>query len=117
MKIIVDNWFLIIALIAILGITIYAIIKYFNLPTKEQIQKVKEWLVFACMEAEKELGGKTGQLKLRMVYDMFLEKFEWLAKVITFEQFSKMVDESLIRFKKMLESNVAVKNIVEVKNG
>ena len=116
MKLIVDNWFIIMALVAILGVSIYAVIRFLNLPTEIQIKKVKEWLVFACMEAEKELGGKTGQLKLRMVYDMFLTKFEWLAKVISFEQFSKMVDDALERFKKMLESNVAVKNIVEGQN-
>lgn len=115
MNFIVNNWFLIVALVAVLGVSIYAVVRFFKLPTKEQIAKVKEWLVFACMEAEKELGGKTGQLKLRMVYDMFLEKFEWLAKVITFEKFSAMVDESLLKFKEMLKSNKAVKNIVEGK--
>ena len=65
------------------------------------------------MEAEKELGGKTGKLKLRMVYDMFLTKFSWLAKIISFEQFSKLVDDSLEIFKEMLKSNKAVKKIVE----
>ena len=116
MNFVVNNWFLIIALVAILGVSIYAVIRFFNLPTEIQIKKVKEWLVYACMEAEKELGKETGNLKLRMVYDMFLTKFEWLAKVISFEQFSKMVDEALERFKKMLESNVAVKKIVEGEN-
>lgn len=81
-------------------------------PIKTKTEKVKEWLVFACMEAEKELGGKTGQLKLRMVYDMFLSKFNWLAKVVSFEQFFKLVDESLEEFKHLLKSNKAVKNIV-----
>ena len=115
MDFIVNNWFLIIALVAVLGVSIYAVVKFFNLPTKEQLTKIKEWLVYACMEAEKELGGKTGQLKLRLVYDKFLEKFEWLAKVITFEQFSKMVDESLEKLKHLLKTNQAVKNIVEEK--
>lgn len=112
MNFIVNNWFLIVALVAAFGVTIYAVVRFLELPTASQIAKVKEWLVYACMEAEKELGGKTGQLKLRMVYDMFLSKFNWLAKVISFEQFSKMVDESLEKFKHLLESNKAVKNIV-----
>ena len=116
MKFIVDNWFIIMALVAILGVSIYAVIRFFNLPTEAQINKVKEWLVYACMEAEKELGKETGNLKLRMVYDMFLTKFEWLAKVISFEQYTKMVDDALEKFKRMLESNKAVKNIVEGSN-
>lgn len=115
MKFIVNNWFLIVALVAAFGVTIYAVIRFLELPAAAQIAKVKEWLVYACMKAERELGEKTGQLKLRMVYDMFLNKFEWLAKLITFDQFSKMVDEALEKFKRMLESNVAVQNIVEGK--
>lgn len=113
MDFIVNNWYLIVALVAIIAVVIFLAVKFLGLPTATQIEKVKEWLVYACMEAEKALGEKTGQLKLRMVYDMFLTKFPWLAKVITFEQFSKMVDEALERFKKMLESNVAVQNIVK----
>ncbi|MBR0039111.1 MAG: hypothetical protein IJP71_03825 [Lachnospiraceae bacterium] len=112
MNFIVNNWFLIVALVAAFGVTIYAVVRFLELPTAAQIAKVKEWLVYACMEAEKELGGKTGKLKLRMVYDMFLSKFNWLAKVVSFEQFSKLVDESLEEFKHLLESNKAVKNIV-----
>lgn len=112
MNFIVNNWFLIVALVAAFGVTIYAVVRFLELPTAAQIAKVKEWLVYACMEAEKELGGKTGKLKLRMVYDMFLSKFSWLAKVVSFEQFSKLVDESLEEFKHLLESNKAVKNIV-----
>ena len=115
MDFVVNNWFLIVALVAVFGVSIYAVVKFAGLPTESQIAKVKEWLIFACMEAEKELGKETGNLKLRMVYDMFLTKFSWLAKVISFEQFSKMVDESLDRFKHLLESNNAIKNIVESK--
>ena len=115
MDFIVNNWFLIVAGIAAICVVVFLCIKFAGLPTKTQIQKVKEWLVWACMQAEKELGEKTGKLKLRMVYDMFLTKFPWLAKVITFEQFSKLVDEALEKFKKMLESNQAVKLLVEEK--
>ena len=115
MEWLVNNWYVIVGLIAVAVIIGYAIGKFLNLPTESQIKKIKEWLVYACMEAEKELGGKTGQLKLRMVYDLFLTKFDWLAKVISFEQFSKMVDESLERLKHLLTTNEAIKKIVEEK--
>lgn len=113
MEFLVNYWYLIVALIAVIVVVIALIVKFFNMPTQDQVKTLKEWLVWACMQAEKDLGQKTGKLKLRMVYDMFLTKFPWLAKVITFEQFSKYVDEALERFKKMLESNVAVQAIVE----
>ena len=109
----VNNWYWLVVIIAIIVVVIAIIVNFFNLPTAKQMSKVKEWLVWACLQAEKELGDKTGQLKLRMVYDMFLTKFGWLAKMITFEKFSLMVNEALVRFKRMLESNVAVQAIVE----
>lgn len=66
---------------------------------------------------QKELGGGTGQIKLRYVYDMFVTRFAWLARVISFEAFSMMVDEALERMKKMLESNKAMQTLVRGEAG
>ena len=71
----------------------------------------------AVTKAEKELGGGTGQIKLRYVYDMFVARFAWLARVISFEAFSMMVDEALERMKKMLESNKAMQTLVSGEAG
>lgn len=101
----VNNWYLIIGSLAILVFGGYKVAKFYNLPTPKQIQAIKEWLVYACIEAEKALGGKTGQLKLRMVYDMFIKKFPWFVKVISFETFSSWVDIALIEVKRILENN------------
>ena len=48
-----------------------------------------------------------------MVYGQFIDKFKMLSLLITFEEFSKAVDESLESMKSMLESNQAVKKLVE----
>ncbi len=112
MEFIVENWALIVALIAAVVAAVLYVVKFKNMPTAAQIEKVKEWLLYAVTMAEKELGGGTGKLKLRYVYDLFLTKFTWLAKVITFEQFSALVDEALEDMKKLLASNEAVKEIV-----
>jgi len=69
------------------------------MPSDKQLNKVREWLLYAVTKAEKELGGGTGQIKLRYVYDMFVARFTWLARVISFEAFSMMVDEALERMK------------------
>ena len=61
---------------------------------------------------ENELGAGTGKLKLRYVYDMFVARFEWLAKVITFDMFSMMVDEALEQMRTMLDSNEAVQKLI-----
>lgn len=97
-----------------LGYVVGSFIKNFFQKTKpEQIEKIKEWLVIAVAEAEKELGGGTGQLKLRYVYDLFLVRFPDLAKVIPFVAFSQLVDEALDKFKDMLQSNKAVQTYIE----
>lgn len=46
------------------------------------------------------------------VYDMFVARFEWLAKVITFDMFSMMVDEALEQMRTMLDSNEAVQKLI-----
>ncbi len=78
---------------------------FYRLGKEKQIALVKEWILWACIQAEKELGSNTGQIKLRHVYDMFLERFKFLSRIITFEQFSQLVDEALDTMRKMVESN------------
>lgn len=108
---IVENWFLVIALIAIV---VFVINDFVTTPKnrEEQIAKLQEWLLFAVAEAEKALGGGTGQLKLRYVYDMFLDKFPALSKVITFTAFSALVDRALVKFNNLLTFNKKVEEYV-----
>ena len=67
------------------------------------------WLLWAVTEAEKELGGGTGKLKLRQVYDLFVTRFPWLARIVPFDLFSDMVDDALDEMREMLKNNQAVK--------
>lgn len=78
-----------------------------------QRKKVIEWLKFAVTEAEKLLGEKTGQLKLRQVYDWFVQKFPFVAAVVPFKIFSGWVDVALETMRKWLEDNKQVLNYVE----
>lgn len=112
MKALIEYWPLIFMLFITIFLGGYALYVFIKRPTSDQLKKVKEWLLYATSRAEKELGGGTGQIKLRYVYDMFLAKFPYLAQVIPFEQFSDLVDEALEKFRKMLEDNTAVKEYV-----
>ena len=76
------------------------------------VKKLKEWLIYAVAAAEKELGGGTGQLKLREVYDKFIDKFPILAKLISFSSFSKLVDKALEKLKELLEKNEDIANYI-----
>ena len=112
MIILINNWPLVIAAGAVIAAAAYAIYRFFNRPTKGQIKDLKEWLKYAVTLAEKELGSGTGQLKLRMVYDMFVQKWGWMARFISFEKFNEYIDEALEWMNKQLDTNKAVASIV-----
>lgn len=96
----------------ILGVPLVLLIVASILLAKNQKKKVIEWLKYAVSMAEKELGEKTGQLKLRRVYDWFIEKFPKLSSIIPFATFSKWVDVALQTLDKWIDSKNAVANYI-----
>lgn len=108
----VSNWTLIVTAAAVIGVLIVGIIAFFKLPVATQKTKVKEWLLWAVTEAEKQLGKGTGQLKLRKVYEMFISKFSFLSSIIPFEIFSKWVDEALDKMEDLLANNTKIAGYV-----
>ena len=109
---IMNNWLTIILSIAALAVFIVKVVQFVRSPSDKQIENLKEWLKLAVTEAEAALGSGTGQLKLRDVYDMAVEKFPWVGEFITFETFSAWVDEALEWMNNQLESNEKVKAYV-----
>lgn len=105
MKWIIDNW----SLLVVIGIAI----SYFIITGKKGII---EALIYMTGEAEKELGSKTGQLKLRMVYNMFVSKYPILSKLIPFTLFSKWVDEALDELKKLMTENNNIRYYIQRKD-
>jgi hypothetical protein len=74
-------------------------------------KKIKEWLIWACSQAELILGSGTGMLKLREVYDMFIKQYPLIAKIVPFSVFKKWTEESLVVFKDWLENNPKAQEI------
>lgn len=109
MEFIIDYW--VIALVVVLAL-VYKIAVFMKSPSQNQLAQVKEWLLYAVAQAEKKLGSGTGQLKLRYVYDLFILRFGTLARIISFETFSTLVDEALYTFRDMLRDNEAVSKYV-----
>ena len=97
-----DN--IILILLTLLGIGAFAF-WFYKQEKSKQIEMIKQWLLLAVIEAEKQLGGGTGAVKLRFVYDKFIERFKFMSKIITFEQFSSLVDEALEVMKLMIQQN------------
>jgi hypothetical protein len=71
---------------------------------KIQKSNIIEWLLYAVTEAEKQLGGGTGELKLRIVYDWFIAKYPTVSKFVSFGVFSYWVDAALDKMRAMLEN-------------
>lgn len=65
----------------------------------------KNWLVWAVTEAEAVFGSNTGKLKLRYAYELAVERFPIIAKIIPFALFGKMVDGALDVMRDMIENN------------
>ena len=68
----------------------------------------KNWLVWAVAEAEAVLGSKTGQLKLRYVYDLAVIRFPIMSKILPFAVFSKLVDAALAVMNDMIANNTSI---------
>lgn len=75
----------------------------------------KNWLVWAVSEAEAIFGSKTGKLKLRYVYDMAVERFPIVSKVMPFSVFGKLVDDALDIMRDMIENNKDIADAISDK--
>lgn len=121
MNFIIQNWPILLIVFAVVIVGLSYFIKFIKNPTKQQLESIKQWAIYACAMAESALGSGTGQLKMRQTYDMFLNKFPALAKMISFEKYQGIAEAALIEFKKMLKENPSIKDLVikegEVQNG
>ena len=98
------------------GGLIISVVKFIQLSKDKKIEMISEWLLLAVVQAEKELGGGTGQIKLRYVYDMFISKFKYISMLISFNQFSAMVDIALDKMREMLSNNTNLKSYINGEN-
>ena len=114
----IENWMVVFGLAVAVILAVLVVYRFFGMPTDKQIAKIKEWLVWACIEAEKKLQSDTGQLKLRDVYNLFctVPAFTWVAKIISFELFSEWVSDALVKAKEMLINNKALAEYVYGEN-
>lgn len=115
MRFLIENWPVLLSFLCGVAVCMLFAVRFSKEPTERKITMIKEWLLFAVVQAEKELGAGTGQIKLRYVWDLFIQTFPALAPVISFEQFSKLVDEALDQMRHLLETNQDILYYVESK--
>ena len=107
-----EYWFLIVAAIAIVSVVSIKAYIWFKKPGNEQLEQVKQWLIYAVAKAEAELGSGTGQIKLRYVYNMFIAKFPAIALFISFETFAEMVNKALEELEGLIAENSNIKDLI-----
>ena len=115
MRFLIENWPVLLSFLCGVAVCMLFAVRFSKEPTERKITMIKEWLLFAVVQAEKELGAGTGQIKLRYVWDLFIQTFPALAPVISFEMFSKLVDEALDQMRHLLETNQDILYYVESK--
>lgn len=105
---------IILTLIIVAAICLF-IVWFLKLGKERQLKVITEWLLLAVIRAEKELGDGTGQVKLRFVYDLFIDKFKFSSMFMSFNQFSALVDSALVIMREMISNNDQVKDYVSNK--
>ena len=101
-------------LIAVIVLSLAAIyvVDMMKKPKEEQLKELEKYLRYLVWQAEEYFGSKTGQLKLAMVYNLAVQKFPWIAEVMTYEEFDqKYVKGALEWLKKQLEENPAIRKL------
>lgn len=109
---IISLWYIWVTVLAVGFVIGYKFYKFKKKPTDEQIKSIKEWLIIMCVEAERILGSGTGKLKLRLVYDWFIDKFPAIAPYVPFNTFVEWLEEALEEAKHLMETNENVADYV-----
>jgi hypothetical protein len=79
-----------------------------------QFKSFKQWLVYACSEAEEYFGSKTGELKLQYVFNLAVNsKFGFITKIITFGMFKAFVKAALVEMEEMIKNSPAIADILK----
>ena len=102
MEWIINNWSLI--------IVVLAVIVYFIMSGKKSVMK---WLLFAVTMAEREMKSGTGRIKLVTCYEWFVQRYPLFSKIVPFAVFSAWVDAVLDEMRHLLETNSEIKKFVE----
>lgn len=115
MAYIIDNWYWLLCIIVFICGGAVSVYKFCKLTAAVRKEKILGWLLQAVLLAEREFGSGTGKLKLSAVYDKFCERFPWFSRVLSFQQFSALVDKALEQMRELLKENRAIAPVVSDK--
>lgn len=106
------NWEVIVYVLAVLAVVVIAIVGFVKLPKSLKSKRIQAWLLTAVTEAEKSMGDGTGELKLLNVYEKFTSRYPVISLFITFDNFKKIVDNSLKQMRELMEQNEKIEEYI-----
>lgn len=119
MQWLINNWTLLASIFAAVALAGIKVRNYLKLSAEEQkgakqkaadrlIKAVSDWLLGALAEAEEDLGGGTGKIKIRAVYGKAIEIFgPELAQILTLEQLDAMAQAPLTELRDILKQKAS----------
>ncbi len=109
----IENWSLIVVILTMIVSAILSIKKFLLLSPEEREKQIKQFLLVQVINAESSYDMQgVGRIKLSSVYNSFISKFGIFGLLMPFDKFSALVDDSLDEMRRLLESNVNVKEMV-----
>lgn len=116
MDLIIQYWDLILIIFIVLtGFGLY-IYNFFTKPSAERREKIRVWLLDAVLLAENSYKNGTGKFKFSMVYDLFIQRFKWIAIFMPKSVFEELVDDTLTEMKHFLETNDNIATLLKKGN-
>ena len=112
MELILANYKLILGLIALVIVIGFSIYKFLTQPTSKQKEQIKKFILILVIEVEATLGSETGKVKLSYVFNEQVAKFPHL-RFIAFSTIEMLIEEALDEMRHLLETNPKVAEIVK----
>lgn len=108
-----NNWAAVVGIVAVIILIAYNGKRFLQLTPAAQRERIRKCLLAWVVQAEAELGGGTGRVKLSTVYGIFVTTFPIIKNFVSFDTFSLWVDDALDEMREMLSNNESLKQVVE----
>ncbi len=101
----IENWFVIVVFVCVLFVLLVHIIKLFIMEPEKRLSFIKDTIFSLVLMAEKELGSKTGEMKLKLVITTFYKKYPFIRLILSENKLIDVIEESVVEMKNILKKN------------
>ncbi len=101
----VEYWFVIVVFVCVLFVLIVHIVKFLIMEPNKKLSFIKDTIFSLVLMAEKELGSKTGEAKLKLVITTFYKKYPFARFILPENKLIEVIEESVVEMKNILKKN------------